>query len=658
MTTAEATQWANRIKAAEEERRPHEQEWELIARHAAGSHFRRNFQPNARRQPINQLDNFVRLVLPHICPRDQRPDVQVTPMQPGLADSAQQIGDRVTAVMRVNGTQAELRDAVRRSFYSVGILKVGINPQTGLVVSAQPQTGESTSEASGQIDVDRDAVAGKEKADPGLPYVASVSPTRFLVQPGAESLNEAAWVAEETYRSLAALQADPRLGEWAKGLKATKRRKPRSMFAADSDAPAEEADEHLVKLYEIHDRDARRVFYLAADAGNKGAMSEPQPWTPGVEGFPYVLIWYHRVDGFFWPNPPLAPVYDIAVAPDELLNTAIQGALAAKRLFLYDPQVLTNAQVMQVADLPHLSIMALPGLSQSVQQFDVGGAPDGIMDMIAGTKALADEMMGVGQFRRGVANASPRASATEVQAAVQSSGVTLDDMLGAVIEAASEVAKMIAALLLASKDSFANLQLPLRRGDLKYVNFADPIEGQVTDYLFEVQATSAQMVDRAIVQKRLAELLTQSLDPNLVQKLQVEGATILTAPLLRRYLRSLGEQDPAEYLQPLPPPTPGQDGASIAAAEDQQMIQTGQPLEVAPDDDHAAHLQQHAADAQQTGSEAIAAHIMMHEQYLARAQGGAPTAPQNTGAAPPAPQSPAVGVGMAADQAGAIRRGL
>jgi len=236
-------------------------------------------------------------------------------------------------------------------------------------------------------------------------------------------------------------------------------------------------------------------------------------------------------------------------------------------------------------------------------------------------------------------------TATEVAQVSQASGVRLDDMHAAVFEAIRTSVGHLAGLLIANKDLYADRSFPA--GDPRSPRFAaldDQVVGQALDYQYDMVVSATERVDRNLKQKRIENLIGQSIDPALAQKLQSEGWAFKTAPLLRRHLRELGETNPDAFFSELAPPpgmagAPGtEDPAAKAQAEDQQMVQTGEPAPVLPTDDHAAEMAVHQADYQQTGSEAIGMHLAMHEQMAGEGTGnreqgtvGLPAAPAGAG---------------------------
>lgn len=626
--TLEVQRWRARIKAAEEEREAHAHIWRLLRNMNAGNNFRKDFQTKDGRQPVNLANNYSRRVLPHLLPRDRDLDFRCNANKPGpeYEQSAKLMSERVTAVMRAIRLKVQARKAIRSSFYSVGILKTGFEVAVGPVAPVKGEDGQPV-----DVDVNRDRVGGEEYLDAGLPFVQWVPANRFLVEKGATALEAASWCAHKIYRKTAALKADPKFARYAASLQSTHDSVPRELEAEETGGgKSGERDPATgyTCLFEIYDRDAMKVKYIgAAGCGCEQFLTEPQPWPEGIEGHPFDLIYFDDCEGYFWPNPPLAVVLDLGSGVDVLYSTLMEAAKKAKKLVLYDPTQITETEVAPIAKAQDADIVPVKGLGQNVKVVDFGGVTPDQMQVMQIAMDLHEKMSGVGDFMRGVGPSSPSTTATEVASAQQASGIFMDDMKGAVDAAFSSVAAKVGALLIIHADMLADITLPV--GDPKearFVGLGPGVIGEYLDYAYEYVPTAVEKVDPAIVQKRTETLIGQSMDPNLAAKLQQEGMMFRTAPLLKRQLELMGEKNADDYLVALPPPNTEAE-KQAAQQEDQIMVRTGEILPVSPGNDHAAHYEQHLADYQASGSQAIAQHAMMHEQFMQAAEGG----PQATG---------------------------
>lgn len=657
--------WHKRFDAAQEERTVHARSWNKILAAMHGTNFRPP-EKNRRGNPINQANNFGRVVLPHLLPRDRRLEVTVTPKRPGpdYARSAEELGDRLTAVAAEIRLLTQARRCARAAMYSIGWLKVGFEVRTGILAEAP------SSAAPGQVacvDVDRDRVEGKEFLDAGLPYCCWVPASRMLIDAGATALEEGRWVDHQVFRTKEALAADPRFAKVADQLNVTHSQLPRSEYGAKAggDDRAKDPLFGFVELHEVYDRDRRQVLWIPGrKAGLEGVAAEGE-WPKGIEGFPFARIEYEEVEGYFYPNPILSPTYDLMTMVDTLYRHITQMAKEAKRLILYDPDVVKPEQIAAIENAKDSAIIPVRGLTKSVTVVDLGGVHADHWKVVDQILQLSDQMSGVGDFLRSSSASSPSATATEVQSVMQATGVRLDDMKHAILACLNEALGMLAALLIEHADMLQDIALPM--GDpreQKFVALGPGVTGEGLDYGYEVVASSTERVDPAIKQKRLQDLIAQSVDPTLAQKLASEGKAFHTAPLLERQLRALGEKNIGEFFVDLPGQSP-QLEQQRAQQEDQIMVQTGVVLPVGPNDDHQTHYAVHYGDWQSSGQDPqspIAQHLMMHEQYLMQmqqGQQGGQASGQAGGQGPGAGgQSQSAGAGTAggAQQAGALRQ--
>jgi len=616
----------------------------------AGHKFRQGL--SAKNRGLNLANNLLRVVLPHLVPRGRRLQATVTPRQQGgsWAASAEALEEQINAILPQIRAVDHIRLAVRAMFYSAGLLKVGINARTGIVGDV---ASAKAPDQAVPIDVDAERAGRQEYLDAELPYVSSVRPTRFYPDPDATSLAECRWVAHEVFGGLEAMREDPRFAEAAReGLIESNCSGPARSYrqAGGQAAGAEDPLLSWVRHFEIFERDRRRVLIYTADSsGNPARAIGELPWPEGIEGMPFVLFVYEPVEDFFWPNPVLSPTFEAMCGAALLVKQAVDSAMAAKNLHVYDPGQVTTDSVISLGNAPPDSLLAVKGFNtQSVQKFEVGGVHPDHLRMGEMLKQIADEMNGISEFHRGIPGASPRPTASEIQASLAMSGVRLDDLKGCVNDGISEVIALVGATYLAHAAVYQGQRLPTGQG--ASVGLGEGLTGEMIDYAFEVVPASVERVDPAIRQKRTGELLAMSMDPNLAAKLQQEGSAFLTRPLLERHLRELGETHPDEYFSEAGAPA-GQDAAAKAQAEDAAMIQGGEPVPVDPADDHQAELAVHQADYEQTGSEAIAMHMVMHQQAMQAMQAGAgpPAAP--AAASAPGPMRPPTATPQAAELA-------
>lgn len=644
--------WMERIRQSREDRAPHEKCWKAIHKEMAGRKYRDGWLPDEHGQPINLFNQFKRLLLPHLLPRDRRLAVSVVAQKDGAEyqRSAEALGGRVQAVLEQTRAVAELRRALEAELYSNGFLLIGMEVRTGIIDTVQPAEGGGQA----TIDVDRDRVGGREYLDADLPHMQHVPASRVYPDPAARSLDDAAFVCIETYRKIEAVKRDPMFARTADYLQPVGHAPPREL--GDERSRPEDPLLKVTRLYYCYDRDARRVQVVSDSQGDPCILAELD-WPKGIEGLPLVQLRYDEVEGHFWTNPVLAPCFDTVTMTDELFASIIQSVKSAKDIWAYDSNMLKADQVAPLATAPHLSLVGINGLTQYVQRFEIGGVNAEHWRVGELVKGLAGEIIGLGDLQRATSALSPGASATEVSALVSMSGIRLGDLRGAMLDGYKSAAAMVGGLLVANKEMLADIALPLADPrERRFVSFKDDLVGEGLDYGYEMEAAPLERSDPAVTQKRVQEMIGSSTDPALLTKLQTEGTEFRTTPLLKEYLRTLGRQDVDEIISAAG--ETAQAEQARAQEEDRIMLQTGAVLPVGPRDDHDAHLVVHGIDWQQSGAaedSPILQHLAMHEQYLSGQQGGVPP---EAGAAPGAPAavSPAAGAGGMADEMGAATR--
>src|SRR3990172_1254084 len=387
-THAEHGAWLRRFTQGEREREPHEKKWLELKKAMAGPNFRQGY--GDKPSPVNQPNSFMRVVLPHLLPRDRRLEVEVTAQQPGpdYEQSAEQLGDILTSVCASIRLLSEARRMARSSFYSAGILKAGLEVRTGII---ERVASDARPDVKVGVDLDLERAEHREFLDAGLPYVCWVPARRFYPDPQGNFLSECGWVAHRFFRKLESLKVDPRFKALIDELRPISRADARD--AADRRETREKDPLYsLVELFEVYDRDARCVWTIPGPSAGCREMLEPQPW-PAVEGFPFSMVIYEEVEDYFWPNPPLSPTFDAMSGTDDVTQHMVEQACKSGIVHGYDPQAVTDAQTIPFERAPDGSIVPIPGLAQGAwQKIDRGGIHPDQWRMAGLLKQTGDEM--------------------------------------------------------------------------------------------------------------------------------------------------------------------------------------------------------------------------------------------------------------------------
>jgi hypothetical protein len=688
--------WHKRLERAKADRDPHEKAWKKIHKEIVGPNYRITGSDSERSpQPVSLSNNFIRLMLPRLLPKDRVLRAEVTPKRPDSADGnysdgAKILPQRLNAILDETRAIDEVRRALRLAMYSCGILQLVLNVRTGVVEEVESEKADG---GKITIDVDKERVGGHEYIDPNLPGVKHVKPDRLLVDPGASSFDDARWVAVETFPPVEALKIDPLFVEYMKAhnidpaqLKGTHDSAPRAMQMASQEGANPDLEDpqlSLLQLWEIHDRDSRKVILLP---GKRSNVKEPilvQEQLP-IEGLPFSMLAFEEVDGHFWPNPPMSTTHDGKKAANRMLRFVIESVDRAKTVIGYDPEVVKEAEMIPLTNATDGAVVGIKGLTKHVQEFKFGGFHPDVMEGLETVLRLNDMQDGLDEIRRGVAGSRPDVTATEIRTAESQGAIRIDDMRSELDKAVRRIVECMSAVLIQLTDLFQDVSLPI--GDPKEQQFvalggSEEVVGSYLDYTYEIKVTTQDRVDPAIRLKRTETSIAVLTNADLNMKLQAEGYQLMAAPVVEDYLRQLGHRNTDKILIGGAGAEDTEAQAARAEAEDRDMLSSGQPLPVSPDDDHETHMQVHQRDWERTkgpdgvGNESIAAHATAHEMAMTGGAGGSPgpTGPaQQPGpagqhvnrapgqAAPAAPVSPMAARGnqntQAAGQAAEARR--
>lgn len=547
--------------------------------------------------PLNGFSQFCDMVMPHL-EGDQR-EVLARPTRISLGEDAagkmqfaKMLGDQATALAQncgfyvdEMGRPGEWVHALYCHLFSCGVLLFGFEPPRGQVPVEIEQDGETVYQ---MVDIDRATAEGRERADAGMPWVRSYDPRRVLFDGTFNDIARGAWVAFDSYMTLAAAKA--RWPEYADRLKKTHDSVPDC--GADSKGEKRGDDEGLIRVRYTYVRDPLRLLVIPDPGAGVAMVLEETELDLGIEGLPVLVLGAKWLPGRLYPKPAMAEVLGPANVEKEHARVVrgmvskiktvvlVQDANLAAQLRSGDPQ--------GVYTVPETLRGAPP--DQIVANVQVGGVPREHIDLKH--EAREDLERNTGMADMALGRREP-GNPTATEAANRQNAVTvrMQGLLKPARIAEAEACKRLTAIAYAKIDWLHGMAMPLGQGQnarFAYFDANRPVIGEIIDYAFEMQVADAvTRADEAYAANTAAGTLMQ-LDPLLQQR----GQTVAWEVLAQTLAESSGLRRGGELIVPLPPPPPqqqmGQPGMESAgepaeADPQAQLEQLYQMLEQTPE---------------------------------------------------------------------------
>ncbi len=295
----EASKWFSRIKLGEKFR---EGENRKSAWKNMKAFYRNQFKDDIVSVPLIYAHG--RQLVPFLYFKS--PVIECTPLQRGFGKKAKVLEAVDNMLIREMRVKEQLKLIIQDTYlYDYGIRKVGYDSEfgydpTGSLWKELFEELGITNQVSPEELIEYNTFIIKE-----FPFFLRVPPQRFLLDPDVEgpTFDTAKWCAEEFYRSLEDVLADDRY-DVPKDLKATHMlikdgtgnyviSPTQEGYSYVTPNPSKKSDVERVRLHEIWDKEAGRVYVLAD--GHKGFLRDVEDvW--GLDGFfPYDRLCFNPV---------------------------------------------------------------------------------------------------------------------------------------------------------------------------------------------------------------------------------------------------------------------------------------------------------------------------------------------------------------------------
>lgn len=547
-----------------------DKQWERASQLDRGDHWNNGQQAGetgkksdnlAQNVTVNLIGSYARDFLAFLF--KNVPKFLASPRKPESIASAKLQQELVNYYWRELGWRKQARKSVRDMI----VLGTGI-ARTGWVLELDQAVKP---DADGKISYD-DAI----RVD--FPFVRRVSPARFIVDPAAEDLETARWVAETYRKPLADVLANSKYSEKVRREIREGKLKP-ALFGANENVRKDSSDtipalvmpvgeqelQDHVRLYEVFDKKFDRHVFLL-EGIDEPLLVEGNPF-PYLDGFPYVFGVYDEFNDELYGQGLPAVLEDQQLELNairtgqfqhrrrysEVLLQVAENALASGQLAAL--QNGTHRGTVLVKEMDAIKAVQQPQLPTDGQQIEASIMED--MRNLSGGDQLTSG-----------ANLPSRTSATEVNARAGYTGMKIEmrvDVVDSFLAAITRQVLQHARAQLTKAQAF-RIQGTAGQEWAEVAN-RDEIRDEVD---LEITTVSAERKDEAS-EKAAASNVAQILLQNQLV-LQQAGQMLNTPRLFKWWLGDVfGVKEYDEFVLPLAPDPNAVDPATG------QPVSTAQP---------------------------------------------------------------------------------
>jgi len=283
--TPDPSWWSDQIQAGEHFRRffAHEDLWPVWR-----DYYRGNW--DKRQLAVSIFFSMLRQLVPRVYFRN--PAVSVTPAKPGFLNIAfAQVVNRIdNKMIRQMDLKSAAKDMVQNAFlFGTAFGKLGWGAQytpspTGLGTSAPTRKRG-------------DALEYHSHVEENMPWYQSIHPRDVVLPIGLRNIRESRWIAHRVTRPRDDVENDPRFKVEGK-LPALEIRATQGLGIQIQTLV------EMVEMYEIRDRQTRRVFVIAPNtSGSSQLLLESDDLLSDSDGFNIFPVIFNEDDEVFWGIP-------------------------------------------------------------------------------------------------------------------------------------------------------------------------------------------------------------------------------------------------------------------------------------------------------------------------------------------------------------------
>lgn len=397
------------------------------------------------------------------------------------------------------------------------------------------------------------------------PFVTWISPFDFLIDPRANSIETAQWVAHRVRKTLKSVKEN-------KSYKNTEKLEGTPIQESiDKEIPEIMLDDFkLIDIYEIHYKtdEGMSILTLAKDGKRREALDHKKSIYE-VDGFPFEILSFNKHNHRLYPKSDI----DIFKPLQDRINSTFDNMLEqldkyVSKLFVDETKVteqgkkaLLNGNIGAIVHTNENPNNVVKEANFTQVKGDLLIFIDKILDII---------MLETGLTRAQLMGMTSAETATEAQIGQAGQNLRLSDKFDAVSDFASRQCRKLWQVI----KQFVDLEeLELITGDaaidevtgLAKYSWMPDITSDLSsklakgEYRFDIEVGSTEKPDLPILRKQVENIVNILMGEGVLQAFQMQGYKINLAEIFKRALQLFPDvfKDIGKIIQPIGPQTQG-----------------------------------------------------------------------------------------------------
>jgi len=279
-------------------------------------------------------------------------------------------------------------------------------------------------------------------------------------------------------------------------------------------------------------------------------------WLPKIDGFPFEILTFNRINGQFMPLSDIE-IYEHLAAEKNLLRTyqLEQAKVAGNFRIFYDTDKIDSGDIEKARKADNQFIGVKGSLKDAFFSLTPGSVSGEYYTADSKVDRDFEVVSGLPDIRRGIASSSER-SATETALLDRNSGSISTERLGTLVDFIRSVVKKNTQLMKQYYDRDKMLELTgLPEEDLEWPDSWNE-EAIKDDMQVEIDVQSMVPISEAVVRKQALDIMMHLINminsPAVMQKLADEGVTLSLTEALKEFKDAfqIKNEDILQFLTP------------------------------------------------------------------------------------------------------------
>lgn len=400
------------------------------------------------------------------------------------------------------------------------------------------------------------------------PYIKWVSPFKFLMDPRARNIDEAMWVAEEFDRTVAQLKANKKYKNTAELLGTN----PNDDKDTGIDVPQTVIDEFaIVNLYEIHYLNDNKYYLLVlAKEGDRYRELYHEESIYEISGFQYDILEFNNHGHLQYKRSDLDKIKNLQDRFSNVIDSILEQADRFVPKIAVDFTNIDEGEGMNALRSGDIGAIIKCDKNPNEVIKEIG-----LTQLKADLKALLEEVLNMisimtGVTRSKILGVSSGDTATGENIAQGGENIRTMDMNKIVRRFAKRQTEKLWQIVVQFVD-MEDLNLITgesgvdpKTGQAQYT-WLDDIDSFMSERLalgkfhFDIEVGSTQIIDSAVISKRIENMVSILLNPASISAMQMQGKKVDVAEIFRVWLDNNPEivRDPGRIIQDIGPQTQG-----------------------------------------------------------------------------------------------------